>query len=121
MLAERSTVGALLAHLGQAMPEQEAVVWPPQRLTYAALCAQATGVAGGLWENVYRRQGLEIGRGSIAIKLGEYMIAVAPDGDGKRVSVIGLFGETRIRKSLPIAEKPLDGDLVLQSCGDNSG
>jgi fatty-acyl-CoA synthase len=49
MLAERSTVGALLAHLAQAIPEQEAVVWPPQRLTYAALYAQATAMAGGLW------------------------------------------------------------------------
>jgi fatty-acyl-CoA synthase len=49
MLAERSTVGALLAHLAQAIPEQEAVVWPPQRLTYATLYAQATAVAGGLW------------------------------------------------------------------------
>jgi fatty-acyl-CoA synthase len=50
MLAERSTVGALLAHLAHAIPEQEAVVWPPQRLTYAALYAQATAVAHGLWE-----------------------------------------------------------------------
>jgi fatty-acyl-CoA synthase len=49
MLAEPSTVGALLAHLAQAIPEQEAVVWPPQRLTYAALYAQATAMAGGLW------------------------------------------------------------------------
>jgi acyl-CoA synthetase (AMP-forming)/AMP-acid ligase II len=49
MLPERRTVGALLAHLAQAMPQQEAVVWLPQRLTYAALYAQATAVAGGLW------------------------------------------------------------------------
>ena len=48
MLAERSTVGALLA--AHAIPEQEAVVWPPQRLTYAALYAQATAVASGLWD-----------------------------------------------------------------------
>src|SRR5262249_36839332 len=33
----------------QAMPQQEAVVLPPRRLTYAALYAQATAVAGGLW------------------------------------------------------------------------
>jgi fatty-acyl-CoA synthase len=31
------------------MPQQDAVVWPPRRLTYAALYAQATVVAGGLW------------------------------------------------------------------------
>ena len=49
MLAQRSTVGALLAYLAQTIPEQEAVVWPPQRLTYAALYAQATAVASGLW------------------------------------------------------------------------
>ena len=49
MLAQRSTVGALLAYLAHTIPEQEAVVWPPQRLTYAALYAQATAVAGGLW------------------------------------------------------------------------
>jgi fatty-acyl-CoA synthase len=49
MLAQRSTVGTLLAYLAHAMPQQEAVVWPPQRLTYAALYAQATAVAGGLW------------------------------------------------------------------------
>jgi hypothetical protein len=49
------------------------------------------------------------------------MIAVAPDGDGKRVSVMGRFGETIIRKSLPIAEKPLGGDLVLQPCGGDLG
>lgn len=49
MLPERRTVGALLAHLAQAIPRQEAVVFPPQRLTYAALYAQATAVAGGLW------------------------------------------------------------------------
>ena len=49
MLPERRTVGALLAHLAQAIPQQEAVVLPPRRLTYAALYAQATGVAGGLW------------------------------------------------------------------------
>jgi fatty-acyl-CoA synthase len=49
MLPERRTIGALLAHLAQAMPQQEAVVLPPQRLTYAALYAQATVVAGGLW------------------------------------------------------------------------
>jgi hypothetical protein len=35
-----STVGALLAHLAQVMPQQEAVVFPPQRLTYAALYEQ---------------------------------------------------------------------------------
>jgi non-ribosomal peptide synthetase component E (peptide arylation enzyme) len=49
MLPERRTVGALLAHLAQARPQQDAVVLPPQRLTYAALYAQATAVAGGLW------------------------------------------------------------------------
>jgi fatty-acyl-CoA synthase len=49
MLPERRTVGALLAHLAQAMPQQDAVVLPPQRLTYAALYAQATAVASGLW------------------------------------------------------------------------
>ena len=49
MLPERRTVGALLARLAQAMPQQDAVVWPPRRLTYAALYAQATAVAGGLW------------------------------------------------------------------------
>jgi fatty-acyl-CoA synthase len=50
MLAQWSTVGALLAHLAHVIPEREAVVWPPQRLTYAALYAQATTVARGLWE-----------------------------------------------------------------------
>jgi len=50
MLPERRTVGALLAHLAQAIPQQEAVVLPPRRLTYAALYAQATTVAGGLWQ-----------------------------------------------------------------------
>src|SRR5712691_8238703 len=49
MLPERRTVGALLAHLAQAIPQQEAVVFPPWRLTYAVLYAQATVVAGGLW------------------------------------------------------------------------
>src|SRR6266545_3824577 len=49
MLAQRSTVGTLLAYLAHAIPEQEAVVWPPRRLTYAALYAQATAVASGLW------------------------------------------------------------------------
>src|SRR5438309_1592883 len=49
MLPEQRTVGALLAHLAQAMPQQEAVVLPPRRLTYAGLYAQATAVAGGLW------------------------------------------------------------------------
>jgi fatty-acyl-CoA synthase len=49
MLPERRTVGALLARLAQLMPQQEAVVLPPWRLTYAALYAQATVVAGGLW------------------------------------------------------------------------
>jgi fatty-acyl-CoA synthase len=50
MLAQWSTIGTLLAHLAHAIPEREAVVWPPQRLTYAALYAQATAVARGLWE-----------------------------------------------------------------------
>jgi fatty-acyl-CoA synthase len=50
MLAQRSTVGTLLAYLAHAIPEQEAVVWPPQRLTYAALYAQAMAVASGLWD-----------------------------------------------------------------------
>src|SRR5262245_8775490 len=50
MLPERRTVGDLLAHLAQAMPQQEAVVLPPRRLTYAALYAQAMAVAGGLWQ-----------------------------------------------------------------------
>src|SRR5882724_10515302 len=49
MLPERKTVGTLLAHLAQAMPQQEAVVLPPRRLTYAALYAQAAAVASGLW------------------------------------------------------------------------
>ena len=49
MLPERRTVGALLAHLAQAIPHQEAVGLPPRRLTYAELYAQATVVAGGLW------------------------------------------------------------------------
>ena len=44
MLPEYRTVGALLAHLAQAMPEQEAVVWPPRPLTYAGLYAQAAAV-----------------------------------------------------------------------------
>lgn len=48
MLAQWSTVGTLLAHLAHAIPEREAVAWPPQRLTYAALFAQATSVARGL-------------------------------------------------------------------------
>ena len=46
MLPERRTVGT---HLAQTIPEQEAVVFPLQRLTYAALYAQATAVACGLW------------------------------------------------------------------------
>src|SRR5215831_17720604 len=50
MLPERRTVGDLLAHLAQAMPQQEVVVLPPRRLTYAALYAQAMAVAGGLWQ-----------------------------------------------------------------------
>ena len=37
MLPERRTVGALLAHLAQAMPQQEAVVLSPWRLPYATL------------------------------------------------------------------------------------
>jgi fatty-acyl-CoA synthase len=49
ILPEPRTVGALLARLAQDMPQQEAVVFPPQRLTYAALYAQAMAVAGGLW------------------------------------------------------------------------
>ncbi len=49
MLPERKTVGTLLEHLAQAMPQQEAVVFPPRRLTYAALYAQAAVVASGLW------------------------------------------------------------------------
>jgi acyl-CoA synthetase (AMP-forming)/AMP-acid ligase II len=56
MLPERRTVSALLAHLAQAMPQQEAVVLPPWRLTYAALYAQATVVASGLW-----RLGIRLG------------------------------------------------------------
>src|SRR5712691_7347029 len=48
MLPERRTVGALLAHLAQVIPQQEAIVFPPQRLTYAALYRQATAVASGL-------------------------------------------------------------------------
>ena len=50
MLPERKTVGALLAHLAQTMPQQEAVVFPPRRLTYAMLYTQATAVAAGLWQ-----------------------------------------------------------------------
>lgn len=50
MLPERRTVGALLAHLAQTMPQQEAVVFPPRRLTYAMLYTQATAVAAGLWQ-----------------------------------------------------------------------
>ena len=50
MLPEPRTVGALLAYLAQAIPQQEAVVLPPQRLTYAVLYAQATAVASGLWQ-----------------------------------------------------------------------
>lgn len=49
MLPEHRTVGVLLAHLAQTIPQQEAVVFPPQRLTYTALYAQALLVAGGLW------------------------------------------------------------------------
>ena len=49
MLPEPRTVGALLAYLAQAIPQQEAVVLPPRRLTYAVLYAQATAVASGLW------------------------------------------------------------------------
>jgi fatty-acyl-CoA synthase len=49
MLPAQSTVGALLAHLAQIIPQQEAVVFPPRRLTYAALYGQATAVASGLW------------------------------------------------------------------------
>ena len=49
MLPELRTVGALLAYLAQAIPQQDAVVLPPRRLTYAGLYAQATAVASGLW------------------------------------------------------------------------
>jgi hypothetical protein len=56
MLPERRTVGALLAHLAQAIPQQEAVVFPPRRLTHAALYAQATAVASGLWRLGIRHQ-----------------------------------------------------------------
>ena len=49
MLPERRTIGALLGHLAQAIPQQEAVVLPPRRLTYAVLYAQATPVASGNW------------------------------------------------------------------------
>lgn len=49
MLPVPRTVGALLEHLAQASPEQEAVVFPPQRLTYMALYEQATAMASGLW------------------------------------------------------------------------
>ena len=50
MLPEQRTVGALLAHLAQVSPQQEAVVLTPQRLTYATLYAQATAMASGLWQ-----------------------------------------------------------------------
>src|SRR5215467_9069768 len=49
MLPEWRTVGVLLAHLAQAMPQHEAVVLPPRRLSYAVLYTQAMAVAGGLW------------------------------------------------------------------------
>ena len=49
MLPAQRTVSALLAHLAQLLPQQEAVVFPPRRLTYAALYAEATAVASGLW------------------------------------------------------------------------
>jgi hypothetical protein len=74
-----------------------------------------------LASNVHRRSRLEIGRCRGAINLGESMIAVAPDGNSQHVSVMGLFGETIIRKSLPLAEKLLGGDLVLQPCGGDVG
>lgn len=48
-LPEPHTIGTLLAHLAQVAPEQEAVVLPPQRLTYAMLYRQATAMARGLW------------------------------------------------------------------------
>jgi fatty-acyl-CoA synthase len=48
MLPERRTVDALLAHLAQT--PAGSVVFPPQRLTYAALYAQATAVVSGLWQ-----------------------------------------------------------------------
>lgn len=50
MLPVQRTVGALLAHLAHTMPQQEAVVWPPQRFTYDTLYAQAMAVARGLWQ-----------------------------------------------------------------------
>lgn len=56
MLPEQKTVGALLAHLAQAMPHQEAVVFPLRRLTYAALYEEAAAMAGGL-----RRMGIRHG------------------------------------------------------------
>src|SRR5262245_52399064 len=49
MLTPWSTIGTLWAHLAHACPEREAVVWPPPRLTEAALRAHATTVARGLW------------------------------------------------------------------------
>lgn len=55
MLPAQRTVGALLAHLAAVMPQQEAVVFPPQRLTYAALYEQATMMAAGLWSLGIRR------------------------------------------------------------------
>lgn len=50
MLPAQRTMGALLAHLARTMPQQEAVVWPPQRLTYEALYTAARAVARGLWQ-----------------------------------------------------------------------
>src|SRR5262245_51223747 len=55
MLPAQRTVGAFLAHLAQLIPRQEAVVFPPRRLTYAALYEQATAVASGLWRLGIRR------------------------------------------------------------------
>ncbi|MBM3225164.1 MAG: AMP-binding protein [Candidatus Tectomicrobia bacterium] len=49
------TAGALLAHLAEILPQHEAVVWPPQRVTYAALYAQARTIARGLWQLGIRR------------------------------------------------------------------
>jgi fatty-acyl-CoA synthase len=50
MLPARRTVGTLLTHLAQAMPQQEAVVLPPRRMSYATLYTQAMAVAAGLWQ-----------------------------------------------------------------------
>lgn len=54
MLPATRTISALLDHLAEALPQHEAVVFPPLRLTYAALREQVLAIARGLWQGGIR-------------------------------------------------------------------